>query len=131
MKNCLGFRKTAKKKQKDKNRKKNTEKPKVHRVNGLKPNRQPRRQATLLPTKRREIGGAVCHRTGLFGKPYAPRVSGTDPRSARVGAVLGRPVNAAAAEFFSFLCGFFSGFFVFLFSSGFSFPFFFLFFFLS
>jgi hypothetical protein len=45
------------------------------------------------------------------GKPYAPRVSGTDPRSARVGAVLGRPVNAAAAEFFSFLCGFFFWFF--------------------
>jgi hypothetical protein len=30
------------------------------------------------------------------GKPYAPPVSGTEPRSARVGAILGRPVNAAA-----------------------------------
>jgi hypothetical protein len=36
------------------------------------------------------------------GKPYAPRVSGTDPRSARVGAMLGWPVNAAAAGFFLF-----------------------------
>jgi hypothetical protein len=42
-------------------------------------------------------------------------------RSARVGAMLGRPVNAAAARFFSFLCGFF----VLLFSSVFSFSFYF------
>jgi hypothetical protein len=41
------------------------------------------------------------------GKPYAPPVSGTDPRSARVGTMRGRPVNAAAAGFFSFSCGFF------------------------
>jgi hypothetical protein len=38
--------------------------------------------------------------TGDSGKPYAPPVSGTDPRSAREGAMLGRPVNAAAAGFF-------------------------------
>jgi hypothetical protein len=42
----------------------------------------------------------------FFGKPYAPPVSGTEPSSARVGAMLGRPVNAAATEFFFFLCGF-------------------------
>jgi hypothetical protein len=49
--------------------------------------------------------GCMCS-FHFFGKPYAPPVSGTEPRSARVGAMLGRPVNAAAARFFSFLCGF-------------------------
>jgi hypothetical protein len=67
----------------------------------------------------------------FVGKPYAPPVSGTDSRSARVGAMLGRPVNAAATWFFYFLCVFSYGFFVFLFSSGFSFPFLFFIFFLS
>jgi hypothetical protein len=43
----------------------------------------------------------------LRGKPYAPPVSGIDPRSARVGAMLGRPVNAAAAGFFFFFVWFF------------------------
>jgi hypothetical protein len=67
------------------------------------------------------------------GKPYAPPVSGTEPRSARVGAILGRPVNAAAAWVFSFFIGFFSGFFVLLFFSWFfvSFSFFSFFFFLK
>jgi hypothetical protein len=65
---------------------------------------------------------------GSLGKSYAPPVSGTEPRSARVGAMLGRPVNAAGAEFF---CVFFFGFFVLLFSSVFSFSFLFLFFFLN
>jgi hypothetical protein len=44
---------------------------------------------------------------GFVGKPYAPPVSGTDPRSARVGTILGRPVNAAAAGVFSFFLWFF------------------------
>jgi hypothetical protein len=38
----------------------------------------------------------------VSGKSYAPPISGTEPRSARVGAMLGRPVNTAAAGFFLF-----------------------------
>jgi hypothetical protein len=49
---------------------------------------------------------------------YAPPVSGAKLRSARVGAKLGRPVNAAVARFFFFFVWFFLSFFlVLLFSS--------------
>jgi hypothetical protein len=64
---------------------------------------------------------------GRNGKPYAPPVSGTEPRFARVGAMLGRPVNTAAAGFFSFLCGFY-GFLFYCFTVFFWFFFFFYFF---
>jgi hypothetical protein len=65
------------------------------------------------------------------GKPYAPPISGTEPRSARVGAILGQPVNAAAAWVFSFFVGFFLVFSFYCFFHGFSFPFLFFVFFLS
>jgi hypothetical protein len=47
----------------------------------------------------------------LCGNSYAPPVSGAEPRSARVGAMLGRPVNAAVARFFLFFAWFFLSFF--------------------
>jgi hypothetical protein len=65
------------------------------------------------------------------GKSYSSPVSGTDPRSARMGAMLGRPVNVVVSGFVLFLACFFSffpDFFVLLLSFGFSFPFLFLFF---
>jgi hypothetical protein len=68
------------------------------------------------------------------GKSYAPSVSGTDPRSARVGAMLGWPVNAASAGFFFFFVWFFLmvfSFFCFLLVFRFLFFFFFFSFFLS
>jgi hypothetical protein len=55
----------------------------------------------------------------LAGNSYAPLVSGAELRSACVGAILGRPVNAAVGTFFFFLRAFFffSGFlFSFIFS---------------
>jgi hypothetical protein len=55
------------------------------------------------------------------GNSYAPPVSGAELRSARVGAMLGWPVNAAVGRFFIFH--------FFLFYSSFSFSFIFLFFF--
>jgi hypothetical protein len=64
-------------------------------------------------------------------KSYASPVSGAELSSARVGAMLGRPINAAEwaffCKFFSFLLVF-SGFIIF---SGFLFPFLFSFFFLQ
>jgi hypothetical protein len=56
-------------------------------------------------------------------KSYAPPVSGAELSSARVGAMLGRPVNTTGWAFFAFFLFFY--FFVF---SGFSFPFLFSFF---
>jgi hypothetical protein len=50
--------------------------------------------------------GQAVHAAGISSKPCAPPVSGTEPRSARVGAMLGRPVKAAGAGFFLFY-GFF------------------------
>jgi hypothetical protein len=55
-------------------------------------------------------------------KSYAPPISGAELSSARVGAMLGRPVNAAGGLFLRFFAFFFF-FLVLLFSSGFSFPF--------
>jgi hypothetical protein len=48
--------------------------------------------------------GRAAVRRGYWasGKPYAPPVSGTEPRSARVGAMLGRPVNARELGFILF-----------------------------
>jgi hypothetical protein len=73
---------------------------------------------------------AVSYR-GQVGKPYAPPVSGTEPHSARVGAILGRPVNTAAAWVFSFFVNFFSNFLFYYFFHGFLFPFLFFVLFLS
>jgi hypothetical protein len=47
-----------------------------------------------------QVGPAASH-----AESYAPPVSGAELRSARVGATLGRPVNAAEVVFFS--CFFF------------------------
>jgi hypothetical protein len=65
-----------------------------------------------------DFGAPIHH------KPYAPPVSGTDPRSARVGAMLGRPVNGAAAGFFPFCMVFCFSIFFWFFVSFFFFSFF-------
>jgi hypothetical protein len=65
------------------------------------------------------------------GKPYALPVNGTEPRSAHVGAILGRPVNGAAVWVFPFFVGFFLVFLFYCFFHGFSFPFLFFVLFLS
>jgi hypothetical protein len=78
--------------------------------------------------RRKKIHGA--ERENL-GKPYVPPVSGTEPRSACVGAILGRPVNAAAAWVFSFFVICFLVFSFYCFFHCFSFPFLFFVLFLS
>jgi hypothetical protein len=62
------------------------------------------------------LGHSVSARTWFVRRSplrnsYAPPVSGAELRSARVGAKLGRPVNAAVARFFFFFVWFFLSFF--------------------
>jgi hypothetical protein len=61
----------------------------------------------MMPRCRRHEPGAPHKAAYRTGKPYAPPVSGTEPRFARVGAMLGWPVNAAGAGFFFFFVWFF------------------------
>jgi hypothetical protein len=54
-------------------------------------------------------------RRDCWANPYSPPISGTDPRFARVGAMLGRPVNRPAGGGFLF---FFRPFYFFVVFSG-------------
>jgi hypothetical protein len=64
------------------------------------------RSEQRVHTPPRQFGGAMP----LPGNSCAPPISGAELRSARVGAMLSRPVNAAVGRFF-FFCVLFSFFF--------------------